>query len=118
MHNNPAVLPAEAISKIQMLVNALVHSDWKTLEGMGVCQRVPVQDLQRVLVEYGISLAEHPGSAWPACMEIYSTMDPDLWFVDLALWGPDGETDLTLQLSVARSAESVLSLTINDLRVL
>ena len=118
MPDEPEALPGKAISGIQFLAKALAKNDWETLEGMGACSRVSVEDLQRVLHENAIGLAEHPESAWPKCMDIYPTVYPGLWLVDLALWGSEGETDLTLQLSVSCSAGSVFSLTINDLRVL
>jgi len=118
MPDEPEALPGKAISGLKLLAEALARSDWEALEGMGACSRVPVEDLRRVLDENGIGLAEHPESAWPKCLDIYPTVNPGLWLVDLALWGPEGETDLTLQLSVSRSAGSVFSLTINDLRVL
>jgi hypothetical protein len=111
-------LPEMALTRIQKVAAGVSRQDWSALVALGACHRVPVQDLERVVGEYAIELLEHPDSAWPACMDVYQTSDPDQWLVEVTLWGPGGETDLTLKLSVIRVTDDHFGVVINDLRVL
>ena len=114
----PKPLPAPALARIQTVVAAVALQDWNKLIALGACHRVPVNDLQRVLTEQTFELTEHPESAWPDCMQVYPTSDADQWLIDVTMWGPRGETDLTLKLTVVQIDEEHLGIVISDLRVL
>ena len=113
-------IEAEKIFQIcKMTIECIVSSRYGPLEERRALSRVSEQDIERALKEY--SPRERPimppDSYLKEAADVYEYRDGSGWHVDINLWYPDGESDLTLQLDI-RKCGNQLAFIIDDLHVL
>lgn len=111
---------AEKIVRIcKMTIECIVSGRYGPLEERRALSRVSEQDIERALKEY--SPRERPVMPPDAYFEesayVGEYRDGSGWYVDINLWYPDGESDLTLQLDI-RKQRNHLSFIVDDLHVL
>ncbi len=105
------------ICKIAM--ECIVSGHYRPLEDRNALSRTSEQDIRRVLKEYNPKeLPVMPlDSYFEESADVYEYRDGSGWHVDINLWYPDEESDLTLQLDI-RKRGNQLAFIIDDLHVL
>ena len=97
----------------------IVSGHYRPLEDRQALTRVSEQDIRRVLKE--CNSKELPVMPPDSCFEesayVGEYRDGSGWYVDINLWYPDGESDLTLQLDIRKQGDQ-LAFIIDDLHVL
>ena len=97
----------------------IVEDSYTFLEEQQALARTSGQDIKCVLKEY--SPREQPVMPPDSYFEESAYMgeyrDGSGWYVDINLWYPDGESDLTLQLDIKKCGNQ-LAFIIDDLHVL
>ena len=113
-------IEAEKIVQIcKMTIECIVSGRYGPLEERRALSRVSEQDIERALKEYspGERPIMPPDSYLKEAADVYEYRDGSGWHVDINLWYPDGESDLTLQLDI-RKRGNQLAFIIDDLHVL
>ena len=109
----------EIIQICKFAMACIVEDSYTFLEEQQALSRVSSKDIRRVLKEY--SPREQPVMPPDSYFEESAYMgeyrDGSGWHVDINLWYPDGESDLTLQLDI-RKRGNQLAFIIDDLHVL
>ena len=109
----------ELIQICKSAMACIVEDSYTFLEEQQALSRVSSKDIRRVLKEY--SPRERPVMPPDSYFEESAYMgeyrDGSGWYVDINLWYPDGESDLTLQLDI-RKRGNQLAFIIDDLHVL
>ena len=109
----------EIIQICKFAMACIVEDSYTFLEEQQALSRVSSKDIRRVLKEY--SPRERPvmppDSYFEESVDVYEYRDGSGWHVDINLWYPDGESDLTLQLDI-RKRGNQLAFIIDDLHVL
>ena len=109
----------EIIQICKSAMACIVDDSYAFLEEQQALSRVSSKDIRRVLKEY--SPREQPVMPPDSYFEESAYMgeyrDGSGWYVDINLWYPDGESDLTLQLDI-RKRGNQLTFIIDDLHVL
>ena len=97
----------------------IVDDCYVFLEEQQALSRVSEQDIKRVLKEYSPEEfpVMPPDSYFEESAYVGEYRDGSGWYVDVNLWYPAGESDLTLQLDIRRR-ENQLVFIIDDLHVL
>ena len=105
------------ICKIAM--ECIVSGHYRPLEDRNALTRVSEQDIRRVLKEYNSKELPvmPPDTYFEESAYVGEYRDGSGWHVDINLWYPDGESDLTLQLDI-RKRGNHLAFIIDDLHVL
>lgn len=100
-------------------MECIVSGLYQPLEERHALSRTSEQDIRRVLKEYSPeeSPVMPPDSYFEESTDIYKYRDGSGWHVDINLWYPGGESDLTLQLDI-RKRGNQLAFIIDDLHVL
>ena len=103
----------------QFAMDCIVHGSYKLLNDCNALARVSESDIKRVLAEYnpGKSPVMPPDSYFKESAYIIEYRDGSGYHVDINLWYPSGESDLTLQLDI-RKRQGRLSFIIDDIHVL
>jgi len=110
-------LPPAALFELRRLVDDLAHSRWDTIQSDGRAGRLTAAELRRAVADYGRSLTPLPAEFPVDAYEIDGS--PDSWAVDLPLWTTEeGQSDLTLQVTVQATDAGGVSLSVDDLHVL
>ncbi|MCW7539771.1 hypothetical protein OOT46_18200 [Aquabacterium sp. A7-Y] len=110
-------LPDECQLLAAELVMCLVGKDYQKIVDKGWIGRLPPQELDAAIAQYGRTLVVPPHDVLDHA-DVYELEDGSGWFVDLPLWtAEEGMSDLTLSLSVKTDGRHVL-LGISDLHVL
>lgn len=109
----------EIIQICKSAMACIVDDSYAFLEEQQALLRTSEQDIKRVLKEYSPeeSPVMPPDSYFEESTDIYKYRDGSGWHVDINLWYPDGESDLTLQLDI-RKRGNQLTFIIDDLHVL
>ena len=109
----------ELIQICKSAMACIVEDSYTFLEDQQALSRVSSKDIRRVLKEY--SPREQPVMPPDSYFEESAYMgeyrDGSGWYVDIKLWYPDGESDLTLQLDIKKCGNQ-LAFIIDDLHVL
>jgi hypothetical protein len=109
----------ELIQICKSAMACIVEDSYTFLEDQQALSRVSSKDIRRVLKEY--SPREQPVMPPDSYFEESAYMgeyrDGSGWYVDINLWYPDGESDLTLQLDIKKCGNQ-LAFIIDDLHVL
>lgn len=109
----------EIIQICKSAMACIVEDSYTFLEEQQALSRVSSKDIRRVLKEY--SPRERPvmppDSYFEESAYVGEYRDGSGWYVDINLWYPDGESDLTLQLDI-RKRGNQLAFIIDDLHVL
>ena len=109
----------EIIQICKSAMACIVDDSYAFLEEQQALSRVSSKDIRRVLKEY--SPREQPvmppDSYFEESAYIGEYRDGSGWHVDINLWYPDGESDLTLQLDIRKQGDH-LSFIVDDLHVL
>ena len=109
----------EIIQICKSAMACIVEDSYTFLEEQQALSRVSSKDIRRVLKEY--SPRERPvmppDSYFEESAYVGEYQDGSGWYVDINLWYPDGESDLTLQLDI-RKRGNQLTFIIDDLHVL
>ncbi len=111
---------AEKIIQIcKSAMACIVDDSYAFLEEQQALSRASEQDIKRVLREYNPEELPvmPPDSYFEESADVYEYRDGSGWHVDINLWYPDGESDLTLQLDI-RKRGNHLAFIIDDLHVL
>ncbi|NTS43888.1 hypothetical protein HRG84_23610 [Flavisolibacter sp. BT320] len=99
------------------LVQYIVERDFEKIKSLGWMGRVQVEDLKRVIEEYGCTIIPLPNEAFELS-KVYYIKDDSRLDVYIPLWTEEeGRSDLTLFLS-AKQQNGHQVVEINDLRVL
>lgn len=100
-------------------MKSIVTDDYRFLEEQRALTRVPEEAIKRVLAEYNPNEAPvmPPDDYFEKAADIYTYTDGSGYHVDINLWYPSGESDLTLQLDI-RKRDGRLCFIIDDLHVL
>jgi hypothetical protein len=99
------------------LVDDLVAARFQALVDDGRAGRLTAEELERATKSYGRTLVALPDEAWDLA-DVYRSPDGHVRSLDLPVWTlEEGRSDLTLSLSVQRTAEK-LRVAIDDLHVL
>ena len=113
-------IEAKKIYRIcKMTIECIVSGHYGPLEECCALSRVSEQDIRRVLKDYDPKERPimPPDSYLEEAADVYEYRDGSGWHVDIDLWYPDGESDLTLQLDI-RKRGNQLAFIIDDLHVL
>lgn len=109
----------EIIQICKSAMACIVEDSYTFLEEQQALSRVSPKDIRRVLKEY--SPIERPvmppDSYFEESAYVGEYRNGSGWYVDINLWYPDGESDLTLQLDI-RKRGNQLAFIIDDLHVL
>ena len=111
---------AEKIIQIcKSAMACIVDDSYAFLEEQQALSRASEQDIKRVLREYNPEELPvmPPESYFEESADVYEYRDGSGWHVDINLWYPDGESDLTLQLDIRKHGNQ-LAFIIDDLHVL
>ena len=105
------------ICKIAM--ECIVSGHYRPLEDRHALTRVSEQDIRRVLKEYNSKELPvmPPDTYFEESAYVGEYRDGSGWYVDIDLWYPSGQSDLTLQLDI-RKNQSQLAFIIDDIRVM
>lgn len=97
----------------------IVGDSYAFLEEQQALSRVSEQDIKRVLKEYDPENLPvmPPDSYFEESAYVIQYRDGSGWAVDINLWYPSGESDLTLQLDIRRREDQLVFI-IDDLHVL
>lgn len=108
------------LTTIKIVVDLLVRGEYGTLESMTRGVRLSAPEMERAVTEYGRTLVRPPESGW-ALMDVYSLDGCKFpaWSVDVPLWTEEeGESDLTLQLTLIEFSQGLFRVEIRDIHVL
>ena len=109
----------EIIQICKSAMACIVEDSYTFLEEQQALSRVSSKDIRRVLKEY--SPRERPvmppDSYFEESAYVGEYRDGSGWYVDINLWYPYGESDLTLQLDI-RKRGNQLEFIFDDLHVL
>jgi hypothetical protein len=110
-------MPQGCVSQIAQLVALLVSKSYRELVDRGWVGRLTIQEIETAISEYGRSLVDPPPGFFDRA-DVYELTSGSGWHVDVPLWtAEEGESDLTLSLSVRMDGNSA-SIGISDLHVL
>ncbi len=109
----------EVISICKLAIECIVNGNYGVLKEKNALTRVAAQDIQRVLSEYNPDMMPvmPPDDYFEQAPYIGEYRDGSGWYVDIDLWYPSGQSDLTLQLDI-RKNQSQLAFIIDDIRVM
>lgn len=109
-------LPTEARDAIRALVHDLVLGRFTEIERERRIGRLTADELKRAVTEYGRTLIDLPGEAWPL-IDTHAVSDTT-FSVDVPMWTKEeGRSDLTLSVSVEIHGGTA-QVSIDDLHVL
>lgn len=85
-------------------MECIVSGHYRPLEDRNALSRTSEQDIRRVLKEYNPKELPvmPPDSYFEESADVYEYRYGSGWYVDINLWYPDGESDLTLQLDIRK----------------
>ena len=109
----------ELIQICKSAMACIVEDSYTFLEDQQALSRVSSKDIRRVLKEYNSKELPvmPPDSYFEESAYMGEYRDGSGWYVDINLWYPDGESDLTLQLDIKKCGNQ-LAFIIDDLHVL
>lgn len=99
--------------RIQEFIYCLVRKDYQAVNNLMLANSVPIQDIRRVIEEYGCTIIPLPVKAfvWHCPTNFRKQVD-----IYIPLWSEEeGQSDLTLSLSCFKNENKIK---INDLEVL
>ena len=104
----------EYIERVQNYVACLASKDYQAAYELTLSESVPIQDILRVIEEYGCTIIPLPAKAFDMAL-FYQISDKQV-DIYLPLWSEEeGQSDLTLSLSCFNNDNKIK---INDLEVL
>jgi hypothetical protein len=106
-------------SDVQRVVALLIRQEYAKLAGLEG-SRVSAEELEQVVRDYSRRLVMPPRDRQPPLGVVrIQDSEPVRWSVDVPLWsGPEGRSDLTLQLTVTEQPGGAFSVAVDDLHVL
>jgi hypothetical protein len=109
------------IEDFELIITEIIYNisvnGYDTIKAKGQNGRVEINDLKRIIAEYGCTVIPLSDEAFSKS-EVYYIKDKNRLDVYIPLWTiEEGRSDLTLSLSCYRINET-LKVEINDLRVL
>ena len=107
--------PFEA--QVREVVELLVHGDYAAIERRTGGVRLHAEHLAEAVAEYGRRLVVPPAGAAP--LDVIEFQDGSGWAVVVDLWTTEeGESDLSLELTVRRSQVGPLRIEVDNLHVM
>ena len=104
----------EYIERVQNYVACLASKDYQAGYELTLSESVPIQDILRVIEEYGCTIIPLPAKAFDMAL-FYQISDKQV-DIYIPLWSEEeGQSDLTLSLSCFNNDNKIK---INDLEVL
>lgn len=100
--------------RIQEFIYCLVRKDYQAVNNLMLANSVPIQDIRRVIEEYGCTIIPLPVKAFDLALS-YQISDKQV-DIYIPLWSEEeGQSDLTLSLSCFKNENKIK---INDLEIL
>ncbi len=98
----------------------LVAKDYEWLEANDAGDRLTATDVRRVIQEYGRELVAPPDGAWLDLEPVPLPSAPrPTWALAIPLWTrEEGRSDLTLELTLWRTADGSFGYELDDVHVL
>lgn len=104
----------EYIEQIQNYVACLANKDYQATQKLTLSDSVPIQDIQRIIEEYGCTIIPLPAKAFDLAL-LYQISDRQV-DIYIPLWSKEeGRSDLILSLSCFKDENKIK---LNDLEVL
>ena len=106
-------------SEVSDVVDMLVRGDYDAVVERSNGERLTAAELEQAIADYGRTL-QKPGSGWWDTVDVTPVGDgDDEFYVAAPLWTEEeGRSDLTLELSVAKTDSGDYSIEVDDLHVL
>ncbi len=104
---------------VAQVIKLLVEGKYDKLEALDMGERLTTSDLQKSVDNYGRCLVIPPSEAFEQ-MNVIEIMEstPVRWYVGVALWTEEGQSDLTLELTLIDSSDNCYLVEVDDLHVL
>ena len=92
--------------RIQEFISCLVRKDYQAVNNLMLANSVPIQDIQRVIEEYGCTIIPPPAKAFDLALSYQiSAKHVDIY---IPLWSEEeGQSDLTLSLSCFKNENTI-----------
>lgn len=105
---------------IGRVINGLVQKDYKYLEELSQGIRLKAHEIQAAVVDYGRTLTQIPISQFDD-LDIIEVKNhiPQRWDLRIPLWTvEEGESDLTLELTLLKQVDGNYAVEIDNIHVL
>jgi hypothetical protein len=103
----------------QQIVKMLVDQDYSEIANLTNCHRLNAEQIAEAISEYGCSLIMPPESTFSNLDVIkIESENSSQWSVNVNLWTiEEGESDLTLELTLIENGKEILKTEVDNIQV-
>lgn len=105
---------------VREIVELVAKGDYQAVEKRSGGVRMSADDLREAVEDWGMELAPPPTDGWweRATVTPIDDTDPPEFHVAAPMWQPDGESDISLELTLRQVSEDEFEVEVDNLHML